>query len=62
MNHVSLSVFRFGHDALVTPRPARLVGHGPPLFPPHRRGDHGMVDRFAEPAEEPWDRGTPRTP
>lgn len=58
-NHVSLSVFRFDEDALVCPHLARLVGHDSPMMHLRRRDDHGMFDRFAEHAEELWDRGRP---
>ncbi|MDG4860145.1 XRE family transcriptional regulator [Streptomyces sp. T-3] len=57
VNHVSLSVFRFDHDALVTPHLARLVGHDSPLLHLRKQGDAGMFDRFAEHAEELWSRG-----
>lgn len=57
VNHVSLSVFRFDQDALVTPHLARLVGHDSPLLHLRRQGDGGMFDRFAEHAEELWSRG-----
>lgn len=60
VNHVSLSVFRFDGDALVTPHLARLVGHDSPLLHLRRQGAGGMFDRFAEHAEELWTRGTPR--
>ncbi|MFI9049218.1 XRE family transcriptional regulator [Streptomyces sp. NPDC053427] len=59
INHVSLSVFRFGHEALVTPHLARLVGHDSPLLHLRKQGDGGMFDRFAEHSEELWSRGTP---
>ncbi|NED81875.1 XRE family transcriptional regulator [Streptomyces sp. SID11233] len=58
-NHVSLSVFRFDQQALVTPHLARLVGHDSPLLHLRRQGDGGMFDRFAEHAEELWGRGLP---
>ncbi|WP_370217225.1 DUF5919 domain-containing protein [Kitasatospora sp. GAS1066B] len=58
-NHVSLSVFRFDHTALVTPHLARLVGHDSPMMQLRRCQDGGMFDRFAEHAEELWERGTP---
>ncbi|GGW25651.1 hypothetical protein GCM10010339_95010 [Streptomyces alanosinicus] len=58
VNHVSLSVFRFDDDALVTPHLARLVGHDSPLLHLRRQGDGGMFARFAEHAEELWRRGT----
>ncbi|MEU3709144.1 hypothetical protein [Streptomyces catenulae] len=57
VNHVSLSVFRFDHDALVTPHLARLVGHDSPMLHFHHQGDGGMFDRFTEHAEELWGRG-----
>lgn len=59
VNHVSLSVFRFDHQALVTPHLARLVGHDSPLLHLRRQGEGGMFDRFAEHAEELWSRATP---
>ncbi|MEU6238091.1 DUF5919 domain-containing protein [Kitasatospora sp. NPDC047058] len=58
-NHVSLSVFRFDTDALVTPHLARLVGHDSPMMHLRRHEDGGMFDRFAEHTEELWERGTP---
>ncbi|MFC1420868.1 XRE family transcriptional regulator [Streptacidiphilus cavernicola] len=59
INHVSLSVFRFDDQALVTPHLARLVGHDSPLMHLRRHEADGMFDRFAEHAEELWSRGTP---
>lgn len=56
VNHVSLSVFRFDREALVTPHLARLVGHDSPLLHLRRQGGRGMFDRFAEHAEELWER------
>ncbi|MGW6356692.1 XRE family transcriptional regulator [Streptomyces sp. NPDC055092] len=61
VNHVSLSVFRFDDEALVTPHLARLVGHDSPLLHLRRIGDEGMFSRFAEHAEELWTRGIPVT-
>ncbi|MCC9305843.1 helix-turn-helix domain-containing protein [Kitasatospora sp. RB6PN24] len=58
-NHVGLSVFRFDGDALVTPHLARLVGHDSPMMHLRRRDPGGMFDRFAEHAEELWERGRP---
>ncbi|MFG3718233.1 XRE family transcriptional regulator [Streptomyces massasporeus] len=58
-NHVGLSVFRFDQDALVCPHLARLVGHDSPMMHLRRRDENGMFDRFAEHAEELWDRGRP---
>ncbi|MGX9889111.1 helix-turn-helix domain-containing protein [Streptomyces sp. NPDC002276] len=59
VNHVSLSVFRFDNEALVTPHLARLVGHDSPLLHLRRIGDGGMFSRFSEHAEELWSRGVP---
>jgi transcriptional regulator with XRE-family HTH domain len=57
VNHVSLSVFRFDNQALVTPHLARLVGHDSPLLHLRKHNGGGMFDRFAEHAEELWSRG-----
>nr|WP_241741159.1 XRE family transcriptional regulator [Streptomyces sp. L2] len=62
VNHVSLSVFRFDDDALVTPHLARLVGHDSPLLHLRRHGDGGMFDRFRDHAEELWGRGRTWSP
>jgi len=59
MNHVGLSVFRMDDDALVTPHLARLVGHDSPMWHLRKRDEHGMFSRFAEHAEELWERGRP---
>lgn len=40
---------------------ARLVGHDSPLLHLRRQGDSGMFDRFAEHAEELWNRSVPQT-
>lgn len=56
-DHVSLSVFRFDGDALVTPHLARSVGHDSPMMHLRRREPSGMFDRFVEHAEELWERG-----
>lgn len=61
VNHVSLSVFQFDDQAMVTPHLARLVGHDSPLMHLRRHGDGGMFSRFAEHAEELWGRGVPVT-
>ncbi|MEU1779754.1 MULTISPECIES: XRE family transcriptional regulator [Streptomyces] len=55
-NHISLSVFRFDDEALVTPHLATRVGHDSPLLHLRRRGEQGMFQRFAEHAEELWSR------
>ncbi|MFC4032193.1 XRE family transcriptional regulator [Streptomyces polygonati] len=62
MNHVSLSVFRFDDDALVTPHLARLAGHDSPLLHLRRTGPGGMFSRFSEHAEELWERGAKISP
>ncbi|TXS40421.1 XRE family transcriptional regulator [Streptomyces sp. uw30] len=58
-NHVSLSVFRFDDEALVTPHLARLVGHDSPLLHLRSMGAGGMFSRFSDHAEELWGRGVP---
>ncbi|WP_055563267.1 hypothetical protein [Streptomyces atriruber] len=59
VNHVSLSVFRFDEQELVTPHLARLVGHDSPLMHLRRVEEGGMFDRFSEHAEELWSRSRP---
>ncbi|MBT2383144.1 DUF5919 domain-containing protein [Streptomyces sp. ISL-11] len=59
VNHISLSVFRFDDQALVTPHLARLVGHDSPLLHLRRHGEGGMFSRFADHSEELWSRGLP---
>ncbi|GAA2725924.1 MULTISPECIES: XRE family transcriptional regulator [Streptomyces] len=60
VNHISLSVFRFDDDALVTPHLARQVGHDSPLLHVRRRGEGGgMFARFVAHVEELWARGHP---
>ncbi|WFB08109.1 XRE family transcriptional regulator [Streptomyces sp. LX-29] len=61
INHVSLSVFRFDDEALVTPHLARLAGHDSPLIHLRRHGDGGVFSRFVEHGEELWSRGVPMT-
>ncbi|WP_341829945.1 hypothetical protein [Streptomyces hainanensis] len=53
-SHVSLSVFRFDDQMLVTPHLAKLVGHDSPMLHLRRLQDDGMFDRFASHAEELW--------
>ncbi|MFD4952162.1 XRE family transcriptional regulator [Streptomyces sp. NPDC058451] len=60
INHVSLSVFRFDSEALVTPHLARLVGHDSPLLHLRKQDSGGMFDRFAEHTEELWSRAVPQ--
>ncbi|WP_409237331.1 XRE family transcriptional regulator [Streptomyces sp. PA5.6] len=59
VNHVSLSVFRFDEQELVTPHLARLVGHDSPLMHLRQVEEGGMFDRFSEHAEELWSRSRP---
>lgn len=59
INHVSLSVFRFDNEVLVTLHLARLVGHDSPLLHLRRHNEGGMFDRFTEHAEELWGRAVP---
>lgn len=56
---MSLSVFRFDHEALVTPHLARLVGHDSPLLHLRRQEEKGMFERFSEHAEELWRTAVP---
>ncbi|MFF9646567.1 DUF5919 domain-containing protein [Kitasatospora aureofaciens] len=58
-NHVSLSVFRFDADAMVTPHLASVVGHDSPLMHLRRGEPGGLFDRFSDHVEELWDRGLP---
>ena len=58
-SHIALSVFRFDDEALVTPHLARSAGHDSPLLHLRRHGEDGLFDRFAEHAEELWERGVP---
>ncbi|MDT0447293.1 XRE family transcriptional regulator [Streptomyces johnsoniae] len=57
--HISLSVFRFDDQMLVTPHLARLVGHDSPLLHLRRLQDDGMFDRFAAHVETLWAEGRP---
>ncbi|MGW2628262.1 XRE family transcriptional regulator [Streptomyces chattanoogensis] len=59
MNHVSLSVFRFDDEALVTPHLATAVGHDSPLMHLRRLGDRGVFSRFVAHCDELWERGIP---
>jgi hypothetical protein len=55
--HMSLSVFRFDDEVLVTPHLARTVGHDSPLLHLKRMEESGVFDRFVASAEELWNRG-----
>ncbi|WP_214416487.1 DUF5919 domain-containing protein [Sphaerisporangium fuscum] len=56
-DHISMSVFRFDTEMLVTPHLARLVGHDAPMLHLRRRQDDGLFDRFAYHVTELWDGG-----
>lgn len=55
--HISLSVFRFDDQMLVTPHLANLVGHDSPMLHLRRLQDDGMFDRFASHVDELWKQG-----
>ncbi|MEO3751361.1 hypothetical protein [Streptomyces sp. B6B3] len=57
--HISLSVFRFDDQMLVTPHLSNLVGHDSPMLHLRRLQDDGMFDRFAQHVETLWDAGRP---
>ncbi len=57
--HISLSVFRFDDQMLVTPHLSNLVGHDSPMLHLCRLQDDGMFDRFAQHIETLWDAGRP---
>lgn len=57
--HISLSVFRFDDQMLVTPHLSNLVGHDSPMLHLIRRQDDGMFDRFAQHVESLWSAGRP---
>jgi transcriptional regulator with XRE-family HTH domain len=57
--HMSLSVFRFDREALVTPHLARAVGHDSPTMHIGRMEEGGVFDRFISHTEELWNRGRP---
>jgi transcriptional regulator with XRE-family HTH domain len=55
--HISLSVFTFDDDMIVTPHLANLVGHDSPTFHFHRHQDDGVFDRFNLHVNALWDEG-----
>ncbi|GGO86927.1 XRE family transcriptional regulator [Wenjunlia tyrosinilytica] len=55
-NFISLSVFRFDDDALVTPHLALLSGHDSPMMHLRKRDEGGLFDRFTEHADVLWSR------
>ncbi len=57
--HISLSVFMFDDEMLVTPHIANLLGHESPMLHLRRLGDDGLYDRFASHVEALWETGRP---
>ncbi|GGQ89663.1 transcriptional regulator [Kitasatospora griseola] len=55
--HVSLSVFRFDDDMIVTPLLPGRIGHDAPMMHLRRTQDDGVFDRFAGHVEDLWGRG-----
>ncbi|WP_329879358.1 MULTISPECIES: XRE family transcriptional regulator [unclassified Streptomyces] len=55
--HVSLSVFRFDTDMIVTPLLPGRTGHDAPMMHLRRAQDDGVFDRFAGHTEELWAKG-----
>lgn len=57
--HISLSVFGFDDEELVTPHIADLLGHDSPMLHLRRLQPNGLYDRFAQHAEALWAGGRP---
>lgn len=55
--HVSLSVFRFDQDMIVTPLLPGRIGHDAPMMHLRRAQDDGVFDRFAGHTEDLWAKG-----
>ncbi|MFG3051930.1 XRE family transcriptional regulator [Kitasatospora sp. NPDC048239] len=55
--HVSLSVFRFDRDMIVTPLLPGRIGHDAPMMHLRRAQDDGLFDRFAGHIEDLWAKG-----
>lgn len=55
--HVSLSVFRFDDDMIVTPLLPGRIGHDAPMMHLRRAQDDGVFDRFAGHTDDLWARG-----
>ncbi len=55
--HVSLSVFRFDNDMIVTPLLPGTIGHDAPMMHFRRCQEDGVFDRFAGHTEDLWDKG-----
>jgi transcriptional regulator with XRE-family HTH domain len=57
--HISLSVFAFDGEALVTPHIADQLGHESPMLHLRRLQADGLYDRFMQHAETLWAGGRP---
>lgn len=57
--HISLSVFSFDEEALVTPHIADLLGHDSPMLHLRRLQADGMFDRFQQHVDALWEGGRP---
>lgn len=57
--HISLSVFAFDGEALVTPHIADQLGHESPMLHLRRLQADGLYDRFMQHAETLWTGGRP---
>lgn len=55
--HISLSVFSFDEEALVTPHIADLLGHESPMLHLRRLQPDGLFDRFAHHVDALWESG-----
>jgi transcriptional regulator with XRE-family HTH domain len=55
--HISLSVFSFDDEALVTPHIADLLGHESPMLHLRRLQPNGLYDRFAQHVDALWEGG-----
>lgn len=56
-DHVSMSVFVFDNEALVTPHLGNLVGHDSPMLHLRRMQEDGLYDRFRFHADALWSAG-----
>ncbi len=60
--HISMSVFTFDREMLVTPHLADLVEHDSPMLHLRRQQDDGLFDRFAYHVGKLWENGRERVP
>lgn len=58
-DHLSMSVFIFDGQMLVTPHLSNLLGHDSPMLHIRRMGEDGLFDRFASHVDALWDAGRP---